>query len=185
MLKKLECFLGVLFHGVYYFVEKCRTKYLSQRYKKFGVDIKLNGVGVIACPENLLVGKNIHIGKGYHIDARGGVEIGDNTHFSRNTVIYSVSHEFDGDRVPYDESLRKKRVIIGRNVWVGMNVIILPGADIGEGAIIGAGAVVAGKVEPCGICVAESSKTIKKRNEDKYFSNCEKGRFGGVNGGEI
>ncbi|HIL19889.1 MAG TPA: acyltransferase [Gammaproteobacteria bacterium] len=185
MLNIAQEIIGFLIHAFLQYSSKCRSRYLERRYRKSGLNIKTNGPGRISGLEGLQIGENVHIGEGYHIDARGKVSIGDNVHISRNVVIYSTSHNFDGERVPYDSGLRKKSVVIGDNVWLGMNVIVLPGAEIGEGAIVGAGAVVAGEVAPCSINVAIKAKEIKFRDKDIYQKNIMSNRFGGANGEEL
>lgn len=148
----------------------------------WGKEVRVNGKLIIHSPENCKIGNNVHIGGGGFIKAEGEVEIGDNTHISRNLVLYSCSHEYEGVSLPYDERLRLKKVIIGKNVWVGMNVVILPGVEIGDGAIIGAGSVVAGKVGRGEIYVASSAVKLKSRNKERYEVNEKQKNYSGVNG---
>lgn len=69
---------------------------------------------------------------------------------------------------------KKKKVIIGNDVWIGHNAIILPGLKIGNGAIIGAGAVVTKDVKPYSVVVGNPAKEIKKRFNDKQIQYLEK-----------
>ena len=132
--------------------------------------------------DSIEIGNNVHIGDNAFIRGEGGLCIGDNTHISRNLLLYTMNHDYEGELLPYDSNMRYRPVTIGKNVWVGMNVTILPGAVIGNGAIIGAGAVVAGNVEEAGIYGACLAKKIKSRNLDHYKSLEETGKYGGVNG---
>jgi len=153
--------------------------------KNISKDIRLNGLGVWTGAGCSVVGRNVHIGDNYFIRAEGGLSIGENTHISRNVTIYTVSHEYEGSRIPYDDTLRKREVKIGNNVWVGMNVTILPGAVVEDGAIIGAGSVVVGHIGYCEIAGAAVANRIKDRDKEKYEENAAMGNFGGVNGGKI
>ena len=133
-------------------------------------------------PSTLNIGKNVHIGNNYYIDSRGGVEIGDNTHISRNFVCYSANHQYEDKALPYDESLVKRQVVIGPNVWIGMNVCIVPGVKVGEGAIIGMGAVVSSDLPPLSIAVGNPAKVVKYRDKDRYNDLDRRKQYGGING---
>ena len=73
-----------------------------------------------------VIENNVHIGENAFIRAEGGLFIGENTHVSRNLMLYTVNHNYKGKNVPYDETVIKKPVHIEKNVWIGMNVNILP-----------------------------------------------------------
>ena len=132
--------------------------------------------------ENILIGNNVHIGNNAWIRAEGGLTIGDNTHISRNLVLYTINHCYDGCRLPYDEQLAKKPVVIGRNVWIGMNVCIVPGTKIGDGAVIGMGVVVSGEVPPLSIIGNQKWRILGFRNKDDYVRLDKSGKYGGPNG---
>lgn len=140
------------------------------------------GTARVSGAENMALGRNVHIGDNAFIRAEGGLTIGDNTHISRNLVLYTVNHRIDGTRIPYDEELVKKPVRIGRNVWIGMNVCITPGTVIGDGAIIGMGTTVSGEVEPLSIIGSQKWRVIGQRDPDHYRRLDEEKAFGGPNG---
>nr|WP_085065476.1 acyltransferase [Pseudoalteromonas sp. TB51] len=176
-------FLGYIFSRAEKIIELSSQAYFSNYFSGvWGTEVKINGKLIIHSANNCIIGKNVHIGGGGFIKAEGGLEIGDNTHISRNLVLYTCSHEYEGTSLPYDERLRLKKVIIGKNVWIGMNVVILPGAVIEDGAIVGAGAVVAGKIKKGEIHVASSSVKLKSRNKELYDSNEKQENYSGVNG---
>src|SRR5438876_7725927 len=77
--------------------------------------------------DKISIGNNVHIGENAFIRGEGGLSIGDNTFISRNLVLYTMSHRYNGDRLPYDDGFLIKPVIVGSNVWIGMNVCIAPG----------------------------------------------------------
>ena len=130
----------------------------------------------------LRLGTNVHIGRDAFIKADGGLEIGSNTHLSRAVTIYTFSHNYEGDALPYDETFLYRPVRIGRNVWIGMNVCIAPGTTIGDGAIIGIGAVAHGTIGPGEIVVAGGSQTVRTRDSDRYARLEASGAFGGPDG---
>ncbi|MEL6820595.1 MAG: acyltransferase [Calditrichota bacterium] len=160
--------------------------YLLQRYRKslksVGQGVRFNGICRVTGAENIEIEDNVHIGDNAFIRGEGGLFIGANTHTSRNLVIYTHNHNYEGEVLPYDNSFRFRKVTIERNVWIGMNVVILPGAHIGEGAIIGAGCVVSGKVEPLAILGAVPGKVLKYRNKEHYQKLEQNKRYGGSNG---
>ena len=155
-----------------------------RNFHSYGKDIIINGKCSITGYQNIHVGNNVHFGDNSRIRGEGGLYIGDNTHISRNLVLYTVNHQFEGGRLPYDEEHICKEVRIGKNVWIGMNVIILPGSNIGDGAIIGAGTVISGTVPPLSIAVGGKFRLIGKRNEDRYWSLESAKKYGEIDGRE-
>jgi acetyltransferase-like isoleucine patch superfamily enzyme len=80
-------------------------------------------------------------------------------------IIFSSQHRYNIEGVPIlFQGHEKKRVSIGKDVWIGANAVILPGVTIGDGAIIGAGAVVTGDVEPYSIVGGVPARKIGERN---------------------
>ena len=128
------------------------------------------------------VGNNVHFGDNAFIRAEGGLTIGDNTHISRNLVLYTINHQAEGARIPYDEQLVAKPVTIGRNVWIGMNVCIAPGTTIGDGAIVGIGTVVFGDVPPLSIIGSPPWSIIGQRDEARYKRLDREQAYGGPDG---
>ena len=60
-------------------------------------------------------------------------------------------------------TLRKKKTVIGNDVWIGANSIILGGCTIGDGAVVGSGAVVTKDVPPYAVVAGVPAKIIKYR----------------------
>jgi len=155
---------------------------LMSRAKRCGSDLRLLGDFVITGIENAEIGDNVHIGANCYIRAEGGLVIGDHAHFSRNLVIYTINHNFNGLRLPYDETMTSKPVHIGKNVWIGMNVCIAPGTIIGDGAIIGMGATVSGEVPPLAIIGGQKWRQLSQRDAAHYERLEAAGEYGGVQG---
>lgn len=145
------------------------------RYRTKGIRLNFVAQGgydfeILGDPAGLHIGKNSHIKSGTYIETTGGVQIGDYFHPGRGLTVYSASHNYEqATRIPYDDVIIKRPVVIGDFVWCGANVTILPGVTIGEGAIIAAGSVVTKDVPPLAIVGGNPAKTIKWRDADKFF----------------
>ena len=116
-------------------------------------------------PTNLKIGKGSIIGDNAILDARAGIEIGENVNFSSNVRIWTFQHDY---RDPYFRcnSEHYGRVVIGNRVWIGPHSIILHSVTIGEGAVIAAGAVVTKDVEPYTLVGGIPARPIGKRPMD-------------------
>lgn len=114
---------------------------------------------------------------GLVIKGKGKVYIGDNFHSGEECLILSSFHDFNGTKLPYDETSILKTTIIEENVWFGSRVTILGGVKIGEGAIIQAGSVVVRDVEPLTIVGGAPAKVFSKRNESHYFELKESKKY--------
>ncbi|MDA3780765.1 MAG: acyltransferase [Bacteroidales bacterium] len=119
-------------------------------------------------PFNLKIGKGSIIGDNVILDARNGIEIGDNVNFSSNISIWTEQHDHRDKyfRCNSDESFGVK---INNRVWIGPNVTILHGVTIGEGAVVAAGSVVTKNIEPFAIYGGMPAKNIGKRNNDLRY----------------
>jgi acetyltransferase-like isoleucine patch superfamily enzyme len=125
--------------------------------------------------DNTFLGVNTHF-NGMAIAGLGKVEIGDNFHSGKNCQIITDIHNFNGTKLPYDETYIVKDVNIGDNVWLGNNVIILGGVEIGEGCIIQAGSVVTKSIEPLSIAGGHPAAVFSSRDKKHYYTlkdNCE------------
>ncbi|MEL7002912.1 MAG: sulfotransferase [Bacteroidota bacterium] len=182
--KIVHTYYGKLYN---YFIE-FRSEYFTQKVVKevkSGYGCRINGEITITHPESFILGNNVHIGDNGYFFSKGGIVIGDNTHLSRNVSVYSSSHRFNGNAVPYDHHHINKPVTIGKNVWIGMNVSIVPGITIEEGAIIGMGAVVTSNVKRNQIVGNQPLRTLKERDNDIYVKNLQQGHYGGISGKQL
>ncbi|SEJ40641.1 maltose O-acetyltransferase [Cyclobacterium xiamenense] len=112
-------------------------------------------------------GNNTHF-NGCKIYGKGVVKFGDNFHSAQNLKILTSFHNYKGDKLPYDDTLIVKNVIIGDNVWIGLDVIILGGVTIGEGVIIQAGSVVSKSIPALSIAGGNPAVAFNKRDIDRY-----------------
>ena len=167
------------------FDERQKNGDLMARMKRCGTGCGLWGPVQITGAEEMSMGNNVHIGGGAFIRAEGGLAIGDNTHISRNLVLYTLNHRWKGDRIPYDETCENRAVTIGANVWIGMNVCIAPGTVIGEGAIIGMGSTVSGAIPPLSVVVGSKWRVVGTRDRLHYEDCLRRKAFGGPNGSPL
>lgn len=166
--------------------KRARDSWLTQTYVKHfaacGPGLRIYGPCNITSLGSVRAGENVHINRGAFIRANGGLNIGNNVHIARNLTIYTINHNYAGKVLPYDETMIKKPVNIGDNVWIGINVTIVPGVTIGEGAIIGAGSVVTREIPPLAIVGGAPAKVLRYRDAEHYEQLNRENRFGGVDG---
>ena len=141
----------------------------------YHVKMKANVVIYNGCQirmhKKLSIGRGTVIGDRCILDARNGIEIGDNTNFSTNVQIWTEQHDH---RDPYFRSTGGEnfKVVIGNRVWCGPNSLILHGVHVGEGAVIAANSVVTRDVPPFTIVAGIPAKEIGQRNRElKYCFN--------------
>lgn len=132
--------------------------------------------GVIIRPDQMTVGRNVFINRGFHISARD-LRIGSDVMFGPNLVIECDNHSFSTVGKTMFETRDQKEgsgVSIGRDVWAGANVTILAGAVIGEGCVIGAGSVVTDAMPPYTVCYGVPCKPRRLRfNLDDLAAHLE------------
>lgn len=150
-------------------IYKLRTFFWSTRSKIFlgGHGKKLGVHRKSYFTKYTFLGNDCHF-NGMEIRGCGKVEIGDHFHSGKNCTIITHVHNYEGKRLPYDETLIHKNVKIGKNVWIGDSVIILGGSVIDDGVIIQAGSVVVGKIPYCAIAGGHPAKPFKYRNIEHY-----------------
>lgn len=145
------------------------ARLLMQSLGSCGVGVRIQGPIRITDPSKVFIGHNVHIGENAFISSEGGLVIGDNTHISRNLVLYTINHQYkQATLLPYDSRLEKKPVTIGRNVWIGMNVCVAPGTTIGDGVIIALGTVVSGTIPPLTIVGNQKWRVLGYRDLEHY-----------------
>ena len=103
-----------------------------------------------------LVCGRVFINRNSMIVCRESISIGDGTTIGPNVVIYDHDHN-----LKESGSLKKEKVVIGKNVWIGAGAIILKGVSIGDNAVIAAGTVVTKDV-PEGTIVRSQLSNIYK-----------------------
>ncbi|MBB6002413.1 maltose O-acetyltransferase [Arcicella rosea] len=126
-------------------------------------------------PKGLTIGMNTALGHRAVLDARMGLEIGNNVCFGTEVMIWSLHHDYN------DIGFKGigGKVTISDYVWLGSRCIILPGVTIGEGAVVAAGAVVTKDVEPYTVVGGIPAKKIslRERKEYNYSPNADRLHF--------
>ena len=116
---------------------------------------------LILSPEKIKIGKNVAysfaVSGGLYIQAKNGIEIGDDVLIAPGVKIVSTNH----DEVTFNAT-EEPPIVIGDHCWLGSNSIILPGVTLGKHVIVGAGAVVT-KSFPDGVILGGvPAKVIRK-----------------------
>jgi acetyltransferase-like isoleucine patch superfamily enzyme len=84
-----------------------------------------------------------------HCDER--IEVGDHCGIGERVTMVDSEHVHDGTDTPFlFNPIRKRPIVVGRNVFVGTNATITEGSNIGDNAVIAAGSVLTGKDYPGG-----------------------------------
>jgi acetyltransferase-like isoleucine patch superfamily enzyme len=83
---------------------------------------------VVQNKDNLKLGKHTDIGAFTYLNAKHGIEIGENVQIGSHCSIYSIS--------TIDNKTGK--VTIEENAAIGSHSVVMPGVTIGRNAIIGA-----------------------------------------------
>ncbi len=115
---------------------------------------------------DIIVGKRCWFGL-YNV-VMGPVEIGDELSTGQNVMILGSRHP-----VLSSEDKRKRKTIIGNNVWISAGSIILFGVTIGDNAIISAGSVVTKDV-PDGAFVGGNPARNLSAIADKVWKQADK-----------
>lgn len=134
-----------------------------------GDDLHLFGTPEVSYHKKLIIGNNCRINSGVYLNARSGIEIGDDVTLSNGVKILSTGYDLEqwmlsGQKI---HSLNTP-VKIGNHCWIGTNAIILPGVEItGEFVVIGAGAVVTKSIAESNVLVAGNpAKIVKHYNKN-------------------
>ena len=159
-------------------IKSIKRKYYTFRVKRVakscGNDLTVNGYSYVT--SNSCLGNNVNF-NGMKIQGTAKVAIGDNFHSGIECMIITDSHNYEGNAIPYDDTVISKDVIIEDNVWLGNRVIVLPGVTIGEGAIVQAGSVVVSDIPKYAIAGGHPAKVFKSRDKDHYEKLKKEGKF--------
>ena len=125
----------------------------------------------IRAPYYLKIGKGTIIGDNAILDARSGLELGENVNLSSSVSIYTLQHDHRSPLFDcFESNPRRLNTVVENRVWLGANVIVLPGVTIGEGAVCCAGCVVNKDVEPYAVMAGIPAKKIGERPRDLKYS---------------
>ena len=161
---------GNLVLGSYRLFGKCKFKNPVRLQK--GADVTVSRGG------KLLLGRGVAIGARSVCTVRKGavlkmdsmanlnsdckivchekIEIGENTIFGPNVLVYDHDHLYDSESGVARKEYVSSEIVIGKNCWIGANTVILRGTHIGDNCLVGAGSVIKGDFP-------DGSKIIQKR----------------------
>lgn len=171
---------------------RVRGRLLGYRFRaknlRLDRNVQIEGYRALRCGENvtlfqgsqyvgrydnpIYIGEGTHIGGGSTISGLGEIKIGAGCAISSGVQIYSISHDLSqSTTTPILNSVVKKRVLIGDDVWIGANAVVLPGISIGNHAVIGAGAVVTKDVDSWAIVAGVPARKIGDRRQQQNTPN--------------
>src|SRR5574344_957739 len=118
--------------------------------------------------KNTVIKNNVYF-RELNIIGNGEVYIENYFHCGFSVLIISDNHNYQGAKLPYDETFISKKTEIADFVWIGARVIILGGTTIGEGAIVQAGSVVHGQIPAYSIVGGNPAVIIRYRNLKHFY----------------
>lgn len=119
----------------------------------------------IAYMRRLSLGRSVKLNVNIFIDARGGVDIGDDVLIGPNSVLASGEHDIAGDVLISGQASHGRPIRIGTGAWIGANCVIRGGVTIGEHCVIGAGSVVTKDTDAYGIYAGAPAKKLRDRRD--------------------
>lgn len=91
-----------------------------------GEDLYVGGKSYVTC--NTYLGKHVCF-NGMSMSGNGKIIIGNYFHSGVGCQIITSFHNYEGNAIPYDDTVIDKDVTIGDCVWLGNNVIVLGGGN--------------------------------------------------------
>jgi len=120
----------------------------------------------------ITLGNFVHITKNSNLSGYFGIEMKDFSSMAGNTVIYSASDDYSGDKLTGQTIPQKYTkhlggpVIIGKHVIIGSACTIMGPCNIGDGCSIGAMSLLLGELLPWGVYVGVPCRRIKERKKN-------------------
>ena len=131
-----------------------------------GPEVRFSHSVKIIAPGRLKIGRSSKILNNVNLDARGTIEIGEDTQVGFESMVVTSSHRFDDTTLPIKaQGMSDAPVKIGSDVWLGARVIVLPGVTIGDHAVVGAASVVTGNVPEWAVVAGNPARLIRYRRE--------------------
>ena len=107
------------------------------------------------------MGQNAYLNSDCKLVCHEKIQIGDNTIFGPNVLIYDHDHLFDTESGVKRKEYVSSEIVIGNNCWIGANTVILRGTHIGDNCLVGAGSVVKGTF-PAGTKIIQSRTNVHR-----------------------
>jgi maltose O-acetyltransferase len=119
----------------------------------------------IVRPDRLVLGRNTIVGPHCLIDARGGVQLGDNVNVGGHTRFMTAKHKVQDP----DFGDEYGPAIVGDRVWIALGATVLGDVRIGEGAVVAANATVTRDVAPYTIVAGTPAQPIGERTRELRY----------------
>lgn len=113
------------------------------------------------------IGNNCFFNDGCSVNCQENIEIGNNTIFGQNVMIFDHDHDYKHN---INDFVRKK-VKIGNNVWIGANCVILKGVTIGDNVVIAAGTIISKDIPSNTLSLCKKKNEIISYGQKKDFKN--------------
>lgn len=133
-------------------------------FRLFGRKVEVFGNFTVIGSKNVVIGERCAINDGVMLNARDGIEIGDDVVLSARVMILAAGLDPASFGSAKQRRYRKGPVRIGAGAWIGAGAIILPGVTVGELAIVGAGAVVTRDVPPSAVVAGNPARVLGNHN---------------------
>lgn len=108
----------------------------------------------------IILGDSVYLGRDCKFVSQELIEVGENTIFGPNVIIYDHDHKIEDGKILHTE-FNSAPVIIGKDCWIGAGAIILKGTQIGDGTVIGAGTVVKGVIPAKSVVYNQQNIVVK------------------------
>lgn len=139
-----------------------RSGFYGRTLKQCGIRTEF-GFGTIVNYPDISIGKEVSFGRYCNIglaDFDDFVLVASHCQFLSGGSIHAID---DTETPIRHQKVMRKRIRIGKDVWVGAGAIVM--ASINDGAVIGAGAVVARPVERMHVVVGNPARLLRVRGE--------------------
>ncbi len=141
-----------------------RRRYLAGHAAAYGEESVVGRGCRILHPPGLSVGRGVVVARDVTLDARGGLELGDDALIGFESVLLTHTHRSDEVGVAIQkQGMYSAPIRIGARAWLGMRVLVLPGVEIGADAIIASGAVVTKSIPARTVAAGVPAQVLRKR----------------------
>lgn len=132
-------------------------------YRRCGLDVRTRFISprCFFHTADILVGPNVRLNHGVHIENVARVEIGENAGLGVQTLVLTSDHEL-GPSEYRTGDWQLKPVTIGKGCWVGARSVILAGVTLGDGCVVAAGSVVRHDCAPDTIYAGIPARPIRE-----------------------
>lgn len=143
---------------------RLRLALLRSRGAKIAPQVAMYASVEVRNPNGLTIGNGCSIGPKVLLDARKGLEIGENVTIAYDAIIWTLHHNMNAP----DFHTCGAKTTIDAYAWICSRAILLPGVHIGKGAVVASGAVVTKDVEPYTVVGGIPAKPIGKREQNEF-----------------